>query len=246
MARAIRGAHAAGMRSALTLVLITGFAAFLPAELQADEAAPRPVPAELLAKLARTSAQFEAMMGKASFTVTGHMDNKEGTARVTMQGDRSKVEILKYVEDGQDKTEEAKKRAAERAREPRKARQSRDEVHMPFLASEQTNYDFWVGDVDAHDPTHMRVFFHAKVPAENRMNGSAWVDERSGELLTASVTASKTPAFIDYIRAKFEFGEQTSMGPAISKLSFDTAGGFLFVRKHYAGSATFASYELSP
>ncbi|WP_394830338.1 hypothetical protein LVJ94_27905 [Pendulispora rubella] len=233
------------MRSALALTL-TGLALSLPAELQADEPAPRPVPAELLAKLAGTSAQFEAMMGKASFTVTGHMDDKEGTARVTMQGERAKVEILKYIEDGQDKTEEAKQKAAERAREPRKARSSRDEVHMPFLAGEQAKYDFWVGDVDARDPTHLRVFFHAKVPAENLMNGSAWVDAPSGDLLTASVTASKTPAFIDYVRAKFEFGERTSMGPAISKLSFDTAGGFLFVRKHYQGSATFTSYELKP
>ena len=236
---------------ALASFALVGFALSFPADLgaadlRAAEPATRPVPAEVLAKLADASAKFEAMMRRASFTVKGRMDDKEGTARVTMQGEHAKVEILRYAEDGQDKTAEAKQKQAERAREPRKPRSSRDEIHLPFLASEQTKYDFWVGDGDAGDPTHMRVFFHAKVPAENLMNGSAWVDARSGDLLTASVTASKTPAFIDYVRAKLEFDEHTAMGPAISKLEFDTAGGFLFVRKHYTGSATFASYELRP
>ena len=241
-----------GMRSTVAIAL-TSLALFLPGELQAGD---QPVPPELLGKLAATSSRFEAMMHRASFTVTGRMGDvsgdgsltspKEGTFRVTMHGATAKVDILKYSEDGEDKIAEAKKKQEERAKEARKPRKADDEIHLPFLETEQAKYDFHIGEVDARDPEHVRVFFHAKAPAENLVNGSSWVDARTGDILTTSVTASKTPAFVDYLRMQFELGEKTSMGPAISKVSFEGAGGFLFIRRHFRGTATLASYAIAP
>jgi len=239
------------MKSSLAIAL-TGLALFSPGELSASDAV---APATLLAKLAETSARFEAMMKKASFTVAGRMGDvssdgsleaaKEARLRVTMRGDTANVEILEYVEDGTDKTAEAKRKQADKAKESRKPRKADEEVHMPFLDTEQSKYDFRVGEVDAHDPSRVCIYFHAKTRAENLMNGSAWVDTRTGDILTTSVTASKTPAFVDYLRMQFEFGERTSMGPAVSKLAFEGAGGFLFIRKHFRGSATVASYVIA-
>ena len=150
------------------------------------------------------------------------------------------------MEDGEDKTQEAKKMAAERRdRKKRRARKS-DDVHLPFLASEQPKYAFRVGEVDARDPARVRVYFDAKSPSKSLWNGSAWVDTRTGDILTMGASPSKTSSFLDYLRLQIEFGETTSMGRAVSKVSFEAGGSFLFIKKRFRGSATLADYTVAP
>jgi hypothetical protein len=233
------------------LIVLLSFVFFsLPREARADDPVAR---AELLSRLATTSARFEEMLKKASFTVSGRMekvssdgvgsDPKESTFRLTPDGERKKVEVIKYVEDGEDKTAEARQKAADRAKQPKKAKKG-DELHLPFLQSEQSKYDFRVGEADVRDPARVRIYFNAKSPAENLLNGSAWVDTRSGDLLSMGVAPSKPPGFVDYLRVQIEFAATTPMGPAVSKLSFEAGGSFLFIKKRYRGSATVADYQL--
>lgn len=209
--------------------------------------------APLLTRLAEKSALFEAMFKKASFTLTGHMEDldgdgaisarKDGVAKIKNDGTSPpKVEIVRYAEDGVDKTDEARKKSEERAKE-RKPRKPDEEVHMPFLQSEQAKYAFRLGEADARDPARVRVYFDAKKPAENAFNGSAWVDTRTGDVLTMGVAPSKTGAFVDYLRVTLEFGASTPQGAAISKLTFEGGGGFLFFHKRFRGTLLLTDYE---
>ena len=90
---------------------------------------------------------------------------------------------------------------------------------------------------DKTDPTHVRINFNPKTPAEDAIKGSAWVDETSKEVLSVGFSLSKNPAFIDHVDVTIVFGLPTQLGRAPSAISFDGRGGF-FIRKHYRGSAT--------
>jgi hypothetical protein len=222
-----------------------------PSPVQAEDAAP---PADLMPKLAAASIRFESLITKSSFTVTGHMESVDGDGAVsdtkdavvrlrTDEPNPPNLEIVRYTEDGKDKTDEARKKTADKAKEKKK-RSPDDQVHMPFLASQQPLYTFRLGEADARDPNRVRVFFTPKHTAKNLFNGSAWVDARTGDVLTMGVAPSETSTFVDYLRVTLEFGETTAKGPSISKVSFEGGGGFLFFKKRFRGSAVFSAYDV--
>jgi hypothetical protein len=228
----------------------------LVAFLQSGDAgaADQGAPAALLARLASSSARFEALLERATFTVTGHMEaldgdgdvseRREGAFRVSRKGRHATVHVIRYVEDGEDKTGEAREKAAKDER--KRLAQKRDpdkEVHMPFLAGVQHRYSYRLGETDPRAPSRVRVYFTAKEPARNLGNGSAWVDGATGEIFSIGVSPSETPMFVSYVNLTLEFGERTKLGPAISRLGFETEGGVLFFRKHVRGSAVLSSYE---
>lgn len=211
--------------------------------------------ATLLPKLAITSQRIETLVKKASFTMVGHMENvdgdgtvsgkKDGIVRVKNDGNgNSTVEVIRYVEDGQDKTEDARKKAEKREREAKKPKEPDEEIHMPFLGTEQAKYDFRLGEADTADPSRVKIYFTAKRPAQNLLNGSAWVDTKTGEVLTMGVAPSRTPTFVDYLRVTIEFAESTPMGRAVSKIGFEGGGGIWFLRKRFRGTAVFSGYEV--
>lgn len=211
--------------------------------------------AVVLPKLATTSARLEALIKTGSFTVTGHLeqvggdgaisDPKDGIVKIVGDGTKQHLVVVRVVEDGKDTTEEARKKAAERDKErASKKPDPNKEAHVPFLASEQPKYVFRAGETDPKDPARIRIFFDAKSPAENLFNGSAWVDTRSGEIISAGFAPSRTPAFVDYVRVTVELGEKTTKGPTVSKLRFEAGGGFLFFRKKVRGWATMTEWAV--
>jgi len=211
--------------------------------------------AALLPKLSAWSARFEAMLDRATFTMSGHTeevdgdghasDRKEGVFRINARGPRAHVEVIRYTEDGEDKTakarEKVKKDEKDRANKPRDP----DEIlHMPFLASQLAKYDFRIGETDPRTPTRVRVYFTAKERAKNLGIGSAWVDVRTGDVLSMGVSPSKTSMFVDTLNVTLEFGESTPMGPGMSRVTFDARGGFLFFRKRVRGVALVSNYDV--
>lgn len=209
----------------------------------------------LLPKLATSAIRFEALVKQASFSVSGKMesvggdgsvsDTKEGSFNIIYDGLHFKVDVLKYSEDGADKTDEMKKKTEEKYKERKgKPLKSDEEVHMPFLASEQPKYDFHLAESDPRDPSHVKITFSPKTPAQNLFTGSVWVDSNTGDFLSAGFVPSKTPMFVDYVRVTIEFGETTSLGRAVSKINFEAGGGLLFIRKRVRGSAVLSNYSL--
>jgi hypothetical protein len=231
------------------LAMVVGFAwATVSVTARAEPPAP-----ELMTRLAAYAAHFEAIRVHASYSLDGRLETldgdgkadswKEMKAQVETDGPRTKLTVVRYTEDGKDKTEEARKKARESAEEKKKDK-GKPEVRIPLLAAEQPRYVFDEVEVDRADPSRVRIAFVPKVREDDTIEGSAWVDTRTATLLSAGFKLSRTPMFVDYVHITVEFGAPTPLGPAISKLAFDGQGGILFFRKHFRGRATFSDYRI--
>jgi hypothetical protein len=210
----------------------------------------QPPSPDLMARLAVHAAGFEAMKTRASYAVDGKLERIDGDgnadsvremqAQVDADGGEVHVRIVKYVEDGRDKTDEARK----------KARDDKDDddrdLKMPFLRGEQPRYTFDQIEADRADPARVRIAFVPRARADDTIEGSAWVDTRTGTVLSAGFKLSKTPMFVDYVHITLEFGAPTSLGPAVSKVQMVGRGGLLFLRKRFRAAATLSDYRVSP
>ena len=207
--------------------------------------------APLLGRLAQHAAQFEEMKRRGSFTVSGRMEELDNSGRVdgtkemvvrsTATPAERFMEVVRYVEDGTDKTAEAQRKAEKRRAERKAGKAGKDktrDMHLPFLASEQPRYMFSLLERDPQNASRVRVGFKPIVPAETAFKGSAWVDEGTGEVLTMGFSPTKNPTFVDHIDVTMRFDLSTPLGRAPSSITFDARGGFLVIRKHYRGSAT--------
>ncbi len=216
----------------------------------------QPPAAELLARLAVFADNFEKMKTRANFVVSGKLDEvasdgqskntKEMTAEAKSDGAKLHFTIMRYFEDGQDKTAEAQKKEADKKAENKPQPASRPQGRMPFHAGEQPRYNFDQIEVDPNDPTRVRIAFVPKIKEDDTIEGSAWVDSQSGNLLSAGFKLCKPPTAVDYVNVQMTFAANTSLGPALSKIDVEAAGGILFVRKHFRGSANLSNITITP
>lgn len=212
--------------------------------------------APLLSGLERHANAIEQMKKRASYTIRGKMEEVDGdgkashtremVTRVIASGSEvPEWQIVSYTDDGVDMTAEARRKADERKRAKKPAKGARRDFRLPFLGSEQPRYVFSVVERDAATPSRVRVAFAPKVAAEDAYKGNAWVDTTSGEVLTMGFSPSKNPWFVDHVDITVRFDNVTPLGRAPSNISFDGRGGFLFVKKHYRGSARLEDPQIS-
>ena len=218
-----------------------------------------PPSADLMARLEVHAAAFETLKRHASYVIGGMLqtiaadDVTDSTrtmrALVTANGDHTHVNVLRYTENGVDKTDEARTKTAEsekkREAELQSGKPKKTELRMPFLKSEQSRYVFDQVEMDAVDPSRVRITFVPKDRADDTIEGSAWVDMKTGTVVSAGFKLSRTPSFVDYVHITIEFGAPTKLGPAPSKASVTGRGGVLFFRKRFHGEATFSDYRVS-
>jgi hypothetical protein len=221
--------------------------------LAARTAGAEPPAPELMAKLASTSAGFDSVRKHATFAIDTRIETLDGDGRVTgvetmsehvvREGATTHVVVINATKNGKDRTGEARREEAEKqaanAKDEKKGR-----LDIPFLASEQTHYAFDVVETDPNNPAHVRIAFTPKDPDSHSVEGSAWVDRNAGQFLSAGVKVSKPGMFVDYIHATLEAGATTELGPALSRITFDGKGGFLFFHKHIRGSVVFSDYKV--
>ncbi|HEX3771957.1 MAG TPA: hypothetical protein VHV30_13870 [Polyangiaceae bacterium] len=241
-------------RSKSTPSILVVAAALVPL-MGARSAAASPPPPDLMGRMAAYAAGFEAMRNRASFALDGRMETLDRSgqpdglkvmqARVEGDGRESRFVVVKYTEDGDDKTADAQDKARERADE-RKAHPEKKRIRIPTLAAEQARYVFDEVEVDPTDPSRVRIAFVPREPAEDTIEGSAWIDARTGAPISAGFKISKTPAFVDYVHVTLEFGARTELGAAVSRVVFDGGGAFLFFHKRFHGSATLSGYRIVP
>jgi hypothetical protein len=217
-------------------------------------ASAQPPSPELMAKLAAQAAKFERMRTHASYAISGEMEQLDGDghpssvkqmlAHVLADGNEAQLFVDQYSEDGVDKTADAKKKEVER-RSKRKE-DAKKQIRIPTLAEEQPRYTFDIVEVDRADPTRVKLTFTPKEPDERTIEGSAWVDTRTGNAITAGFKFSKTSMFVDFVHVKVRFGADTPLGPAVSLVEFEGKGGILFLRKHFRGTARLSGYQVVP
>ena len=68
---------------------------------------------------------------------------------------------------------------------------------MPIRTDEQSRYVFDQTEVDPKDSSHVRITFVPKEPADDTVEGSAWVDSVTGAPISAGFKLSKTPIFVE-------------------------------------------------
>jgi len=231
------------------VVALTALAA-VGASQPASAAAPDPA---LMVRLAEYSARLDSMRTHASYAIEGQLETldrsgkpdslKTMKARVDADGTAAKLNVIHYTEDGEDKTEDARKKARER---DEKRKKDKKRLHIPTLASEQPRYVFDQVEVDTSDPSRVKISFVPKSPEEDTVEGSAWVDSRTGAFISAGFKLSKTSMFVDYVHFTVEFGESTRLGPAVSTVLVEGQGGILFFRKRFRGTAKVSDYTILP
>ncbi len=230
-------------------VACTAFSGARPAHADAprtETAAPSGDLPAILARAAQYAARFEDMKKRGTFTLSGRMEELDGGGKVDGTKElvvrsiatpaRRKTEIVRYLEDGTDKTAEARQKAEKRRAESKN--EKKRDLHLPFLASEQGRYVFTLLERDAAVPSRVRVGFAPHVAAEDAFKGSAWLDDATGEVLTMGFSPTKTAMFVDHVDVTMRFDLATPLGRAPSNVSFEARGGLLFFRKRVRGSGT--------
>jgi hypothetical protein len=235
-----------------TVALLCVLAFFVPHDAQAQTPAP-----DLMRRLGAYAVRFETIRTHASYAVEGKLESIDGSnridsrksmkAHVDADGHNVKFSILQYMEDGQDKTGEAKdKQKKQQAEDANKPPSTKREWRMPFHPGEQPRYYFDLVEVDSRDPNRVRIAFRPKIQEDDTIEGSAWVDTAAGTLITAGFKLVRPPTLVNQVHVTMFFGEQTSLGPVPSRIAVDAAGGVLFVHKRYHGEAVLSSYHLIP
>ena len=255
------------LRRTVAAIVVVGLVALgAPYAALADAPAPTgaatPVPEALMSGLAQHAARTEEMKRRSVFTVVGHIEEVDGDGKPTERKEmvmRSTpthvpldriIKVIRYTEDGKDKTADAQLKATERRAKrlgdpDMQAEARKRDLKLPFLVSEQPRYVFSVVEHDAANPARVRIAFTPKVPEENAIKGSAWVDEVEREVLSLGFSFSKNPIFVDHVDVTLTFGLSTDLGRAPSQLAFDGRGGFLFIHRHYRGTVTLSDPSLA-
>jgi hypothetical protein len=203
-----------------------------------------------MSRLADYAARFERVRKHVSYRVDGRWETldsdgapesvKEGEARVETDGAQLRFIVLRYVEDGEDKTDEARKKALESAK---RRDQDKKWIKMPLLAGEQTRYVFDQVEIDGRDPTRVRIAFSPRERQDDTIEGSAWVDSQQGTPISAGFRLVRTPLFVEYVNFIVQFGQPTALGPAVSTIGVEGRAGILFFRKRFRASATLGDYH---
>lgn len=169
----------------------------------------------------------------------------ESVERVTRRGDRTEREVIRYVRDGRDVTQEEKKRrAGEKAAPPRKRRSITIGATSPFEASEQPKHRFTLVGADPAEPNRVTIRFEPKgKPSPETNVGEAVVDLATGAILRLRFNPSDNPKFVDRMEVQMEYGAATPEGPALSRVTMEGAGGILFVKKRMRMTMTLSDYE---
>jgi hypothetical protein len=225
----------------------------------------QPPDPDLLLRLSHHAAVLEKLLNQASFAVEQEVNQVDGdgkvtstrltTSHVTFDGRTSHETVDRCVKDGQDVTAEQRetvRKAEEKEEADRKQGKKSSEgddvsgLKIPFLASEQPLYVFDETKVDPADPSRVEISFVPKHPDKSSVEGAAWVSTTDGTILSSGVKLSKPPTFVDFVHLTVEFGEKTPLGPALSRLTFDAKGGFLFlIHKHYKGELKMSDYRVA-
>lgn len=168
----------------------------------------------------------------------------ESVERVTRRGDRTEREVIRFVRDGRDVTQDEKKRrAGEKTAPTRKGRSVTIGAKSPFEASEQPKHRFMLAASDPADSGKVTIRFEPKgKPSPETSVGDSVVDPATGAILRVRFRPSDNPTFVDRMEVQMEYGAATPEGPALSRVTIEGAGGILFIKKRLKMTMTLSDY----
>jgi hypothetical protein len=233
-------------------IFLVAFATLTALASASTTSAKTPDP-DLMRRLSDFAARFKTLQSRASYACTTRVEELDGDGKTDAvretqyraENDARGVSIVvtRHAENGQDKTAERRKKALEDAKDWEK---DRKDLQIPLLASEQGHYVFDEVETDKADPSRVRIHFAPKSANAKTIEGSMWVDTRSATPVSAAFKMSKPGAFVSFVNVMVEFGAQTALGPAISRIRVEGKGGVLWVQKRIRSLATISDYRVSP
>ncbi len=207
-------------------------------------AEPKPPPAELMARLAAHNDGMEKLVDRYTLVIdaSSSEDDSDGkplhklhsvSRQVSVNG-KPRTKVISATRDGKDNLEQAQKEATKE--------DEKDDRHpSPFISTEQPKYRFT--ELGPTPEGLLRIVFSPKSgPSSDFLEGEAVVDPQAGELVKMRCRLSKNPAFVDKLEMTMSFDASVDGKRAISAMTIDGAGGFLFYQRR--GSAVLGfSYE---
>jgi hypothetical protein len=207
-------------------------------------AEPKEPSAELMARLAAHNDGMEKLLESYTMVIdsSSSEDDSDGkplhksrslSRAVSVNGKRH-TKVVSATKDEKDDVERAQKEATEA--------DAKDDRHpSPFISKMQPKYRFT--ELGATPEGYLRIGFAPKSgPSSDYLQGDAVVDPQAGELVKMRCGLSKNPAFVDKLDMGMEFGATVDGRRALSVMTFDGAGGFLFYKRRGSAVLRF-SYE---
>jgi len=204
-----------------------------------------PVPDELLDRLQAHESRLARIYEDGGFTVRTTVENldRDGKAtsrtevetQVTYEGGVRREHLVKKIEDGEDVTEEAR-RKKERDRDGKEEKLESNPLVLPFAKAERPKYRF------TRKSRTVIAFTPVVEPSKSVWKGEATIDPDAGTVLEVRAKPAKYPAFVDRLKATLEFDVVTRAGPTPSTLTIEGEGGFLFYRKRVRMVTEFSDY----
>ncbi|MFT3838486.1 MAG: hypothetical protein QM723_16025 [Myxococcaceae bacterium] len=210
-------------------------------------AEPKEPPAELMSRLAAHNDGMEKLIDHYVMVVESKSseDDSDGkplhrsqsVARVVSEGGKRRTKVVSATKDGKDDLERAQKEATEQ--------DEKDERHpSPFISKMQSKYRFT--DLGQTPEGQLVIGFVPKSgPSSDSLDGEAVVDAQAGELVKMKCRLSENPAFVDKLDMTMDFGATVEGKRALSAMTFDGSGGFLFYKRRGSAVLKF-TYEPRP
>jgi len=206
-------------------------------------------PADLLKKLAEHDARMDRIDREGSFAIEAKSEELklggevkhtlEIWMRVTHQGGKRVQLLVKALKDGNDVTEERRKK------DDPLGDSKRTEI-SPFSAHLQRQYAFKSLGPEKSDASLLRIHFEPKgTYTEDLLIGEAVVDPHSGEVVRISSRPSDYPSNLDRLSIDVQYEQKTVLGRALSRISREGEGGFLFIKNRFRDTTTYSEYDLS-
>lgn len=227
--------------------------------LLAAEPAGSPPPADLMKKLADATATMQKSADAADVTIdtlaeqldkTGKAtDTTDVVLRITHVDGHEHDELVKYVENGKDVTEEKKAKAAKddakKKKDDDKDGDANEDVPIPFSAKRQPRYRFVAEGSD--DQGRLRIHYEPSgAPTSDDGIGDAVVDPATGALVEMTWTPAKLPTMVKELAMTLTFTQDPTHGAMLSKIEGHGRAGILFVQKRFRLTTTFGDYAFPP
>lgn len=207
--------------------------------------------AQLLAKLTAHSDRL-GVLEKADGTMQVGVKSKEldGDGKIThskeiemvltQSNGKTKTQLKRFVEDGEDTTEDKRGDIESGAKKASRSQEMGVSSLSPFSTESRPKYLFSVVTKPQDAAGTVRLSFWPKGDKSPEvMMGEALVDEASGEVVRLAMQPSKNPPFVDKLVFEADFGEVTSAGRAMSRLRVHGEAGIAFIKKRFDAMSTF-------
>lgn len=172
--------------------------------------------------------------------------DKHGAATSTTEIETKADELVRYVEDGVDKTAEQKAKRAEYKKKQKE--DGKDQSFSlgfgdPFSRESRDRYAYTL--VKEENGLATIAFKPKGKKAPELGVGEATVEIETGAVRKLRFKPSSMPRFVSKLSIEVDCDEPTTLGYAMTRLKAEGEGGILFVKKRFRMTSTFFDWKPS-